>query len=50
MRRKSRLEDAPGDFQSIAEGIKEFVEPLIESIEQGRPSPGKWDPAGPWHD
>lgn len=50
LRRKSRLEDAPGDFQSIAEGIKEFVEPLIESIEQGRPSPGKWDPAGPWHD
>jgi hypothetical protein len=50
LRRKARLEDAPDDFQFVAKGITRFVGPLVEAAEQGRPSPGRWDAAGPWHD
>lgn len=50
LRRKARLEGAPDDFQNIAKEITRFVGPLIEAVEQGRPSPGRWDPSGPWHD
>jgi len=50
LRRKARLEGAPDDFQNIAKEITRFVGPLIEAVEQGRPSPGRWNPSGPWHD
>jgi len=50
LRRRARLEYAPESFEEMAKGIKEFAGPVKEAVEQGRPSPGKWNPAGPWHD
>lgn len=46
--RKSRIENAPGDFRDVIDAIAAFLEPVVGALAAGRPSPGAWTPSGHW--
>jgi hypothetical protein len=45
--RRGRL-DAPLDTRELADGLREFLRPLLAAAARGEPLAGSWPPGGPW--
>jgi hypothetical protein len=46
--RRSKLEDAPGDFARVGERILNFFETPVRRLAKGVVIDSKWEPGGPW--
>jgi hypothetical protein len=47
-RRKSLLEQAPGDLREVVQTVADFLGPIAQALGSGRPFTGTWEPPGPW--
>jgi predicted nucleotidyltransferase component of viral defense system len=47
-RRRLGQENIPGDFAEIIRQVEIFLEPIVESIRSGKPTPSSWTASGPW--
>jgi hypothetical protein len=45
---KTKLTDAPLSFEDIAAGIKDFLQPIVDSIINNRTFQSFWTAPGPW--
>jgi hypothetical protein len=45
---KAKLTDAPLSFEDVVAGIKDFLQPIIDSIINNRTFQSFWAAAGPW--
>ena len=46
--KKTRLSNAPGEFNAVLTDMKMFLGPLITSLVDRQPFHGKWKASGPW--
>jgi hypothetical protein len=46
---KAKLTDAPLSFEDIVAGIKDFLQPIVDSIINNRTFQSFWTAPGPWH-
>jgi hypothetical protein len=46
--RKTKLADAPEDFEDVIKAVKVFIHPLVVSLTQELPFRSVWTASGPW--
>jgi len=46
--RRSRLDNAPGNFQQVIETISVFLLPITTALSEGKPFKATWVTPGPW--
>jgi hypothetical protein len=46
---KAKLTGAPLSFEDIVASIKDFLQPIVDSITNNRTFQSSWTAPGPWH-
>ncbi|MBU0909517.1 MAG: nucleotidyl transferase AbiEii/AbiGii toxin family protein [Proteobacteria bacterium] len=46
--RRLNQQNVPADFAEVVSQIKTFIDPVVESILSGKPTPTNWEAPGPW--